>query len=35
MSKDTRNSLHIYYMKNGKEQHKVLYPKTILGNKTN
>ena len=33
MPRDKRNSLHIYWKENGKEQHKVLYPKSILGNK--
>lgn len=33
MPRDTRNSLHIYYIKDGKELHKVVYPKEILGNK--
>lgn len=33
MPRDTRNSLHIYYKQKDKEIHKILYPKTILGNK--
>ena len=32
MPRDKRNSLHIYW-KTDKEHHKVLYPKSILGNK--
>ena len=35
MPKDTRNSLHIYWKEKDKEIHKILYPKTILGNKVN
>lgn len=33
MPRDTRNSLHIYWKEKDKEIHKILYPKTILGNK--
>lgn len=35
MPKDTRNSLHIYWKEKDKEIHKILYPKSILGNKVN
>ena len=31
MPRDTRNSLHIYYLDKGKEVHKIVYPRAING----
>lgn len=33
MPKDTRNRIHLYWKEKDKEIHKILYPKSILGNK--
>lgn len=33
MPRDVRNRIHIYWKEDGKEQHKAIYPKSILGQK--